>query len=234
MSATPVLDEDEFKDRDAMGLQPATDKTPSEAVETKKYVKMLLIVIPLIGQVLAWTLYFCCAELFGQKEIYDKKFAFLSEFQLGYVYLCVWILAITRASVVVNANGCRAPARVDRPDQHVYKVMAATGSLKDAPYVMMANTGPQGRFNRAQRGVFNMDESLPLLLTNTVLAAGVFGPVVALLCLLVAYGRVSFALKYKHDVKGRVAGFMPAMIGEKWIEGLLLLCAIKSIFYGSI
>merc|ERR1712032_457350 len=191
--------------------------------------KMLLVVMPIVGQVLAWTTYFCCAKLLGQQEIYDKKFAFAHDYQLGYVYLCIWVIFYTRSAVVCIANGARAPARVERPDQHVYKVMASSGSLKDAPYVMMANTGPQGRFNRAMRGVFNMDESAPYLMTNIVASGSIFGPVVLILCFLVAYGRVTFTRKYKIATKERSAGFLPAVIGEQWIGSLVLLCAIKSI-----
>ena len=33
------------------------------------------------------------------------------------------------------------------------------------------------------------------------------------------YGRISFGVKYKGSLKKRGAGFMPAMIGEKWMEG---------------
>merc|ERR1712023_187063 len=99
-----------------------------------------------------------------------------------------------RMVLVINANGARAPARVDRPDQHVYKIMDKDGPNKDTPYVMMANTGPQGRFNRAQRGVFNTDESMPLYIANSILAGAVFGPFVVLLNILVAYGRITFGL----------------------------------------
>merc|ERR1711924_452964 len=128
--------------------------------------------------------------------------------------LCLWVICYTRSSVVCIANGARAPARVDRPDQHVYKVMVQAGTLKDAPYVMMATTGPQGRFNRAQRGVFNMDESGPYLMANIVAASSIFGPLVLVLCILVAYGRVTFARKYKNAAGDRGAGFFPAVIGE--------------------
>ena len=40
---------------------------------------------------------------------------------------------------------------------------------------MMANAGPQGRFNRAQRAVFNYDEALPLFLSGLLLNA-LLGP----------------------------------------------------------
>lgn len=229
MASDPLM-EDEFKDRDSTGLEQLTDKTGTEDAETTKYIKMLLVVMPIFGQVLAWIAYFFGAKLCGQQEIYAKKFALVHEYELGYVFLCLWVICYTRSAVVCIANGARAPARVGRPDQHVYKVMASSGSMKDAPYVMMATTGPQGRFNRAQRGVFNMDESGPYLMANIVAASSIFGPLVLVLCVLVAYGRVTFARKYKNSLKERTAGFMPAMIGEKWIEGLVLLCAIKGIF----
>merc|ERR1712224_364075 len=121
----------------------------------------------------------------------------IHEYQLGYAFLAVWMLGFTRAWTVSIANGARSPARIDRPDQHVYKIMAASGPLKDAPYVMMANTGAQGRFNRAQRGVFNTDETMPLVIANTILSAFVYGPLTPCICLLILYGRVTFTSKYK-------------------------------------
>ena len=52
-------------------------------------------------------------------------------YQLGYVFLAVWIVSYTRTFLAILANSARAAARLDRPDQHVYKVMAASGALKD-------------------------------------------------------------------------------------------------------
>ena len=52
-------------------------------------------------------------------------------YQLGYVFLAVWIVSYTRTFLSILANSARAAARLDRPDQHVYKVMAVTGALKD-------------------------------------------------------------------------------------------------------
>lgn len=231
MSSEPVLPEDEFAGRDETGLQPLTDKTPTEAAEAKKYAKMLLCMVPVIGQVLAWGAYFLGGLALGQQSLYDEKFAFIHRYELGYLFLAAWIMGITRQGLVINANAARAAARLDRPDQHVYKVMAGSGALKDAPYVLMAGTGPQGRFNRAQRGVYNTDETLPLYLADTLLAGSVFGPMILPLVLLWVFGRLTFALKYKQAVKARGAGFAPSMIAEKWTENLVLVCAIKAIFF---
>lgn len=230
MSSEPLVE----PERDAMGLQPLTEKTPTEAAEASKYRNLLLLIIPVVGQVFAWSTYLCGAKLLGQQEMYDKKFALIHEFQLGYVYLAIWVISYSRAILVVSANSARAPARVDRPDQHVYQIKAAGGNLKDAPYVLMASTGPQGRFNRAQRGVFNTDEAMPVVLANITFAGFVFGPVITCLALLVGYGRVQFGLNYKEAPKARGGGFFMSMIGEKWIEGLVLLCAIKGIFFSFI
>ena len=54
------------------------------------------------------------------------------------------------ADASINANGARLPAKLDRPDQHIYQIMAEKGPLANAPYVLMATTGAAGRFNRAQ------------------------------------------------------------------------------------
>jgi hypothetical protein len=63
------------------------------------------------------------------------------------------------------------------------QVMDANAN-SNAPLVLMANTGYEGRFNRAQRGAFNTDEALPLYLTHLLLAGAVFGPVVVPLACL--------------------------------------------------
>ena len=141
------------------------------------YMKMLMMTIPAIQLALATGTYLILSLLLGYKEILDKKFDFLHEWDLGFVYLCIYIINLGRARIMVNSNAVRAGARVGRPDQHVYKVMDSKAS-KEAPFVLMANTGWAGKFNRAQRGAFNTDEAIPGYLVNTVLASAVFGPAV--------------------------------------------------------
>ena len=226
--------EDEFADRDHQGLQPVKKDGPNDAqaavaAAQSRYMKLYFLIIPCIQQALAWAVY--CALIFGvpgQKKVLDAKFEFLHAWDLGYVFLAVWIVSLARNRVSVNANAARAGARVDRPDQHIYKVMDRNCS-QNAPFVLMANTGPAGRFNRAQRGVFNTDEAMPLFLANLLLAGAVFGPAILPLAILAGFGRVKFALGYTEGNKNRSGGFLPALVGEQWTAGLVLLCAIKAI-----
>ena len=92
---------------------------------------------------------------------------------LGWAFLAWYVVYLARQSVAINAAACRAGARCPRPDQHVYRI--AHPDFNEKPYVMMANAGPQGRFNRAQRAVFNYDEALPLFLSGLLLNA-LLGP----------------------------------------------------------
>lgn len=224
------VEEDEFKKRDKQGLKASEDDPPTEEDEMKKYCVMLFLVTPVIQILLALGVYVLGVKAFKQQALYDKKFQFIFDWQLGYVYLAVYMLSLMRAVLVLNANGARAPARVDRPDQHIYKIMDKDGPNKDASYVMMANTGLPGRFNRAQRGLFNTDENLPLVLVQTLLTGFVFGPLVCIVLLIVILGRITFGCKYKQSSASRGAGFLPSVIGEGIVTGLLILCAVKGIF----
>merc|ERR1719382_1418206 len=162
---------------------------------------MIFGIVPAAQCVLAVSTYFVCSRLLGMRDGLDTKFAFLHDHDLGYVYLAVYLIGLGRARLTINANAMRDAARLDRPDQHVYKVMDPKGA-KDAPFVLMANTGWVGKFNRAQRGAFNTDEVLPMVLVNTVLAGCIFGPVVVFTALLGACGRAKFALGYTESPSG--------------------------------
>ena len=52
-------------------------------------------------------------------------------YQLSYIFLAVWLVGYTRTSLSLLANAARAGAHLDRPDQHVYKIMACSGPMKD-------------------------------------------------------------------------------------------------------
>ena len=97
----------------------------------------------------------------------------------------------------------------------------------NAPYVLMVNTGAAGRFNRAQRAAFNMDEGLPLFISSLVLAGLCFGPVAMLPALFSFFGRIKFANDYKEDLERRGAGFLPAILATHVSAGMVLIAAVK-------
>ena len=158
--------------------------------------KLFFATIPAAQILLSTVTYYALTMGFGMKDQFTTKFDFIHEQQLGYAFLAVWVISLARSRLAVNANAQRAGARLDRPDQHIYKIMDRSAT-SDAPYVLMANTGAAGKFNRgargaiftpcfcaelsdavlslpmciaAQRGAFNTDESMPMFLTNTLLA----------------------------------------------------------------
>jgi hypothetical protein len=55
-------------------------------------------------------------------------------YQLSYIFLAVWLVGYTRSALGLVANAARAGARLDRPDQHVYKIMACSGPMKDGTW----------------------------------------------------------------------------------------------------
>lgn len=228
---SPLDQEDEFKGRGPLGLN-AEAPTETEAQARAKYGKMMGTFLFVVSPILAWTLFLAVKYLVpGQKEIYDAKFAFIYDHQCGYVFVAWFVVYLARTYVgTINANGARAPTGLDRPDQHAYKIMAAGGMMADAPYCLMVNTGALGRFNRAQRAAFNMDESLPLFISGLIIVGTVLGPLVLVPALLAAYGRVKFANLYKQSSSARGAGFMPAVVAEVLTAGLVFyVCGLKGL-----
>jgi len=226
---TTATTDSEFEGRDATGLQPK-ETAKTEAWARSFYFNLLGKLIFLQAPFFAWGSYFLLKYVTpSTMSTSDKKLAFIYEYQIGYVYAAWFVIYLTRMYVMINANGARAAARLDRPDQHIYKIMAETGPLAGAPYVLLATTGAAGRFNRAQRAALNMDEGLPLFLSATLLAGSVFGPLVVGLALLNMYGRVTFANGYKASLAARGGGFLAAAASEHVIAGLVGLCAVKGI-----
>lgn len=183
-----------------------------------------------VGPVFAWAGYWMSSSVApAARERCDAALVVVAKHDLGWVYATWLVIFFARTYMAINANGARAAARVDRPDQHIYKVMARNGPLATSPAVLMTNVGAAGRFNRAQRAAANMDEGLPVLLTGLLLVAAVFGPVAFGLALLNAFGRVRYANLYKADKDQRLAGFVPAQLAEQISAGLVGLVAMKTL-----
>eukprot|EP00594_Rhizosolenia_setigera_P020013 CAMPEP_0178980998 /NCGR_PEP_ID=MMETSP0789-20121207/26812_1 /TAXON_ID=3005 /ORGANISM="Rhizosolenia setigera, Strain CCMP 1694" /LENGTH=150 /DNA_ID=CAMNT_0020671483 /DNA_START=141 /DNA_END=590 /DNA_ORIENTATION=+ len=137
------------------------EKAKPEKLIYKRYTNQILKVVFIQGPIIAWTIYLVTTKiLFSDtaKDLIDSKIQFLHQNDLHYVYISVYMVYLARLALVVNANGARAPTRLGRPDQHIYQVVGEDNSKQ--ALVMMASDGVNGRFNRAQRGVMNMDEGL--------------------------------------------------------------------------
>ena len=171
---------DEFEQRDGLGLsRDDVLKAPAAAEADKRwdYKKMYARRVVVQCPVLAVALYVAVAQFYDV----EARLALARSLDLGWAFLAWYVVYLARQSVAINAAACRAGARCPRPDQHVYRI--AHPDFNEKPYVMMANAGPQGRFNRAQRAVFNYDEALPLFLSGLLLNA-LLGPAALVLAVL--------------------------------------------------
>lgn len=227
---------DDFANRDERGLVKTPGRPADEAAERVFYFKLYATWMTNVGPALAWLVYWLLGQLApAARARCDAKLALVREHELGWLYATWLVVFFARTYLAINANGARAAARLDRPDQHIYKLMAnpaagpSSAALADAPYVLMENTGAAGRFNRAQRAAANMDEGLPVLLAGLLLSALVFGPLALALALANAYGRLRYAALYKLDKDQRLAGFVPAQLAEQVVGGLVGLVAVKTL-----
>ena len=221
---------DDYANRDEKGLQVKQARTTNEDEERLHYFKLYATFMTNVFPLLAWLSYTYLFPLLGTVHAdADRKMAIIVDHQLGYVYLTWYIIFVTRFYLTINANGARASAKLDRPDQYIYEIKAKAGALSKAPYVLMADTGAAGRFNRAQRAAANMDEYLPMFLTGALLVACVLGPVVVVLCLLYMYGRVSYGNKYKESRKYRLQGYIPQLMAEQMVAAFMGFIAVKTL-----
>mmetsp|Transcript_25346 Transcript_25346/g.70911 ORF Transcript_25346/g.70911 Transcript_25346/m.70911 type:complete len:234 (-) Transcript_25346:243-944(-) len=215
--------------RDLTGLLPAS-KARSEEEERLKYFKMIGGVVTFWAPLIATGLYLVICYFFpGQSALFEAKFAFIRRYDLGWLYCAWYVVSLAKIYVNINANGARAPARLDRPDQHIYQVMAESGPLANAPYVLMARDGAAGRFNRAQRAAFNMDEGMPLFITGLLLQGAVFGMLAFGLAVLYLYGVCRFADGYKVESKERMGGFMFVALPVHLSKALVAVVAFQTL-----
>lgn len=223
--------EDDYLNRDAMGLQKKQKRTCIEADERVHYFKLYATLMTSIFPLLTWFAYTYLLPTFFRtvRVNADRKLAIIVEYQLGYVYLTWYIIFLTRYYLAINANGARASAKVDRPDQYIFEIKAKEGALAQAPYVLMADTGTAGRFNRAQRAAANTDEYLPMFATGSLLVACVFGPVVVVVAGLYMYGRVAYGNRYKTNKDERLAGYVPQLVAEQTVAASVGFIIVKTL-----
>ena len=195
---------------------PAATKTEAEA-RTFYYYLFAKRAAKTLG--IAILLYAFSAHLIPASPV-ATKLQFMHTYSLGFVYAAWYILYITRLYAGLNANGARAPTGIDRPDQHAYEVVGG-GTVKMSPKETPAAS-------RAQRGAYNMDETMPIFISGLLLNGAVLGPAVVLIAAMYSYGAVLFCNTYTAG-GSRINGFLYKASAESVSAQLALLIAVKAL-----
>jgi len=120
----------------------------------------------------------------------------------------------------------RKACSVGRPDQHVYALMTEADDDSTGPSgqrVRMVQSGEEGRWNRAQRGLYNWTESRELDVACALLLCFPMGYLALILVAVQGIGRVMFTKGYVEGTAGRVPGFVVSFLGSA-IGFIMLLC----------
>lgn len=166
-----------------------------------------------------------CIYLFGQTSKYDMKIDILSQGDLGWVYLGVFVSKIGMMAINTNLGVSRKECKVNVPDQQVYKVYG----LENAGYVLMETEGILGKFNRAQRALQNYFEQQPLYFVYFLLAGYVFPLPAFVLASIFSIFRTVGAVGYTKAADDRMKGNILAGFSMAALEGLVLLAGVKAL-----
>mmetsp|Transcript_105207 Transcript_105207/g.327998 ORF Transcript_105207/g.327998 Transcript_105207/m.327998 type:complete len:220 (+) Transcript_105207:59-718(+) len=206
---------------DERGIPTKSDYPP------KPPVPVLYVGFAVVGFAIGFGIAFA-VYVFGAQAKYDRQIDALAAGGLGWIYLSVVAIKVVALCININLGLSRKAAKVNVPDQQVYKVYVPE-SQSQLGYVMMETEGVLGTFNRAQRAYQNFLEQLPIFLVVMLLAGYAFA-FPAFICALI-YGsfRVIAAVGYTKRPKGRMAGNILGMISQEVLQGFLLIAGIKAI-----
>eukprot|EP00567_Pseudictyota_dubia_P018773 CAMPEP_0197433662 /NCGR_PEP_ID=MMETSP1175-20131217/1520_1 /TAXON_ID=1003142 /ORGANISM="Triceratium dubium, Strain CCMP147" /LENGTH=216 /DNA_ID=CAMNT_0042962127 /DNA_START=90 /DNA_END=740 /DNA_ORIENTATION=+ len=157
----------------------------------------------------------------------DAKISVLSEYDLGWLYLGVFVVKFLQLPIGITLGAARKASKVNVPDQHVYKVMGAEGSKLG--YVLMETEGIHGEFNRAQRALQNYNEQFPSIMMQYLAASWVW-PFEAFVCIAIfAIASCLSATGYVHSAKGRMKGRFFGYFAVATLQGMVLIAAFKAL-----
>ena len=96
----------------------------------------------------------------------------------------------------------------------------------------LENDGPVGKFNRAQRAAFHMDESGAFVVTSMLLAGFVMPKLVYILSACYFLGRVEFGNAYTESLEGRRSKMILYVFPEHIMIAMVAIIAIQAIMLG--
>jgi len=195
---------------------------PKQRASAKFGIQMNTIMF-IISQAVAWPIY-----LLGARSKYDAKISEVAKLDLGWLYLGLFLIGIAKDIVTWHAMIVRHAGCIMQPNMYGYKVMTPAGKPA-MPYVLLEEDGDVGKANRAQRGIDNMMEYLPLYLAVFLATGYVFPfPMFINICGMVI-SRIIYAVKYAQAKEARTAGFGLFTLCKVMADGLVVLIAIKAI-----
>jgi uncharacterized membrane protein YecN with MAPEG domain len=172
----------------------------------------------------------CLIDRYLPDSKVESKIRLLADYDLGWLYLAVFLLKFVPNAINAVVAARRKEARANNPDQHVYRVYTAPGAPA-LPYVLMETEGDVGRFNRAQRAAGNYLEYLPGQLATSLLAGFVYPLPVFIVSVIYVVSRITMTLRYSEEAKGRTPSYATSRIVAVVVDGLLLLAAFKALVY---
>jgi len=220
--STPTTMSEKPIERDAKGI-PLKSPYPDGVSVVMLYSGMTFI-ITAIGTIIAYfTSYFTESKVTAA----NAKIAIISEYDLGWLYLGIFLIRILTLPININLGMARKESKAGLPDQHVYKVMGAEGSKLG--YVLMENEGVHGVFNRAQRALQNYHENFPGVVVQYVAASFVF-PFETFVCMMIwQIATCVGAVGYADSVDGRMKGRLPGYFAMSTIGGMIIIIAFKAL-----
>ena len=158
-----------------------------------------------------------------QNSFVQERVNTIASMSFGPLYLAVIFMKAGLIFMQASLGNARRDSGVNVPDQHAYKVV---GGNADGSLVLMDDTEPFGRFNRAQRAVQNhMEQVFPMVL-EFLLGGYVFPWTTAALASGWAALRCYGALLYAGDRQARVKGNIPATLCTGSLGGLVVTIGI--------
>jgi len=214
----PLTDDKKFDDR---GI-PLKSDYPAK-IQIPVLYSVFATIFLIIGLGIAFAVY-----KLGATSKYDAKISLLASYDLGWVYVGFFCVKLGVLMININLGVARKAAKINVPDQHVYKVYTPEGA-PPLGYALMESEGALGAFNRAQRAYQNYLENAPLFVAYYLLAGFVFSFPTFITGIYYAVTRLVATFGYTSSPNSRLAGNVLGNIGVMVLEGFVLVAGIKAL-----
>mmetsp|Transcript_68193 Transcript_68193/g.158252 ORF Transcript_68193/g.158252 Transcript_68193/m.158252 type:complete len:219 (-) Transcript_68193:81-737(-) len=188
----------------------------------------LMVVPRIITGCIAFAIY----EL-GNRMLYDDNIHHVADMQRHWLYagagimslmvswLNIWPLMAKSQIMLRNSGNLRA-------NMTILRVNVAEDAT-ELPYVVMEERGAIGRYNRANRSLFNFNEGIAGTIINIVLVGHVFPFPAFVLTTILAFARIIHQVGYSKGGYGKHApGFITSMLASTTIEMLAWTVVVVS------